>query len=800
MADSGDHVEDHVDAFDAETDQPPKDDGEKQRSEARGIHNDEAHLDPSRWWFASSAFPMIAGTLGPVASAFSICALVRPWRQHFPPGSDIDKAVFVDDPIWLTVINAIQLAIALVANLILLLNMAKKIKFTIAQPITIVTWYISAILLMALAATASGPLIKEPQNGYIWSQAFYYGIYAAVLYFFCSSLMVVTFWGALKGHYSKDFQLTTSQRTLMLQTIMFLVYLLVGALVFSRIENWAYLDGVYWADVTLFTVGFGDFSASTPLGRALLFPYALIGVISLGLVVGSIRSLVLERARRQLGARMVEKKRKQMLRKMVRKGKDDILVPVTDDEGYYDESRTTSGLTEFERRQKEFELMRKIQAKSERRRRWMAMGISTTVWLILWLVGAAIFQQCEVTYQGWTYFDGFYFAFVSLTTIGYGDVTPISPAGKSFFVFWSLMALPTMTVLISNAGDTVVKMIREWTDWLGTVTILPGDRGFKKEVKLVLRALSMGTVFGDESDVEESPPSFLGDTEEQMDGNSDLDQEKQIAQEGDRARERFTEELEDKIDEVMDNESRSTRGGRNDAKPGESGHTAARTASSSTGPNNTRPVTPSSNQVSFREPPRPNARKTGSSSNLERAVSKDSNKSGKSSSAKSANLNRQTLKINRTVSVPRTTADLPRSVPDCRHDYTVVLIDEISRVTQHLKSKPPRKYNFEEWAWFLSLIGEDEGCADTHKKPVAKSRKRRKAGGADKTSDPDDPEHSQWSWVGSRSPLMGSQEEAEWILEKLEQRLAEELRAMRHEALGKSVTGPYPHRRPTDGS
>lgn len=64
------------------------------------IQNDEAHLDPSRWWFASSAIPMIAGTLGPVASAFSICALVRPWRQQFPPGSDIDKAPFIADPIW----------------------------------------------------------------------------------------------------------------------------------------------------------------------------------------------------------------------------------------------------------------------------------------------------------------------------------------------------------------------------------------------------------------------------------------------------------------------------------------------------------------------------------------------------------------------------------------------------------------------------------------------------------------------------------------------------------------------------
>lgn len=672
---------------------------------------------------------------------------------------------------------------------------------------------------MALAATASGPLIEEPQSEYIWSQAFYYGIYAAVLYFVCSSLMVVTFWGAIKGHYSRDFQLTTSQRTLMLQTIMFLVYLLVGALVFSRIENWAYLDGVYWADVTLFTVGFGDFSAATPLGRALLFPYALVGVISLGLVVGSIRSLVLERARRQLGARLVEKKRRQMLRKMVRKGKDDILVPVNDDEGDYDDERTTTGLTEFQRRQKEFELMRKIQAKSERRRRWMSMGISTTVWLILWIVGAAIFQQCEVTYQGWTYFDGFYFAFVSLTTIGYGDVTPISPAGKSFFVFWSLMALPTMTVLISNAGDTVVKLIREWTDWLGTVTVLPSDRGFKKEVKVVLRALSMGTVFGDDSDVEESPPGFLGDAEEHRDADndSDLDEEKKIAAEEGRTRERSTGPLDDEIHGIMDDENQAAEGGSQDATPREGRHTAVRTDSSSTGrtpltgiatrssttagqSNTTRPVTPSSNQISFREPPHPNsARKNGSPLNLQRAVSKDSSKSGKSGSTR--NVDSQTLAMARTISMPR--ADLPKRVPDNRYDYTVILIDEISRVTQHLKTHPPRKYTFEEWAWFLMLIGEDEGRADTHKKPVAKSRNVKRKGAEGGAADADDPEHMQWSWVGSRSPLMGSQEEAEWILEKLEQRLAEELRAMRDEALGKGpqhVVGPYPHRQPSDGS
>lgn len=745
----------------------------------------------------------------------------------------------------LTVVNAIQLAMAVVANVVLLLNMTKKVKFTIAQPVTIVTWYISSICLVVLTATAAGPLVRNPESEYIWSGAFYYGIYAACLYFVCSSLMVVTFWGAMRGKYPKDFQLTTSQRTLMLQTIMFLIYLLAGALVFSTVEDWAYLDAVYWADVTLFTVGFGDFYPTTSLGRALIFPYALIGVISLGLVVGSIRSLVLERGRRQLAARMVEKKRKRMLRKLVKRGRDDILIPVSDDDGdgYESNGQTSTGLSEFERRQQEFSLMRKIQTQAEKRRRWMAMGVSTASWLMLWLVGAAVFQQCEVEYQGWTYFDGFYFAFVSLTTIGYGDITPISPAGKSFWVFWSLLALPTMTVLISNAGDTVVKMIREWTDWLGTVTILPGDRGFKKEIKVFLGALSLGKVFGDDSDVEDSPPGFLGAAERHDDdddeGTDEGDDEVKIAQADGHQREKSTGGLDREIDEMTDkrsivpNETGSVGGGTDDASdtvngesPSEPGGEKPSTHSSTPPSTNARrasttPLAPQS--ISFAEPAeRPSSRKTGDpSSRGHRAGSTSSSKSGGGPRSRSRSRPAhngggggggdgysQMTRMTRAVSIPRTGAQLPQAVPADRHDYVVVLVDEVSRVTQHLKSKPPRKYGFEEWAWFLKLIGEDEGSAETHMKPVPRQRRRWRGG--EKAKEQDDtttttqgdastgdgeggeqaPERLQWSWVGSRSPLMGTQEEAEWILEKLEQRLAEELRAMRDEkAAGRARGG-----------
>src|ERR1700712_2707751 len=195
--------------------------------------------------------------------------------------------------------------------------MARRLSFAIAQSVTIVGWFLSSFLLIALVAVASsrssGFRLNPPEE-HALTQAFYYGIMAAALYCIISCLMIFTVYGAYRGHYPKQFRLTVAQRTLMLQTIAFMMYILVGALVFKVIEGWNFLDAVYWANFTLLTIGIGsDFVPKTHTGRSLLFPYAIGGIVSVGLVIGSIRSLVLERGKEKMQARFVEKKRESAL-------------------------------------------------------------------------------------------------------------------------------------------------------------------------------------------------------------------------------------------------------------------------------------------------------------------------------------------------------------------------------------------------------------------------------------------------------------------------------------------------------
>lgn len=104
------------------------------------------------------------------------------------------------------------------------------------------------------------------------------------------------------GHYAEHFSLTDSQRTLILQTMMFFLWLAGGAAVFSKVETdnglglfqWNYVNSLYFCDVTILTVGFGDLYPTSDAGRGLVFPYSVGGIIMLGLMISSITKFASE--------------------------------------------------------------------------------------------------------------------------------------------------------------------------------------------------------------------------------------------------------------------------------------------------------------------------------------------------------------------------------------------------------------------------------------------------------------------------------------------------------------------------
>lgn len=62
--------------------------------------------------------------------------------------------------------------------------------------------------------------------------------------------------------------------------ILFLILIFGGAWVFSYLEDWSYLDSLYFSAVTATTVGYGDFSPVTSPGKVftIFFAFCTIGL------------------------------------------------------------------------------------------------------------------------------------------------------------------------------------------------------------------------------------------------------------------------------------------------------------------------------------------------------------------------------------------------------------------------------------------------------------------------------------------------------------------------------------------
>jgi potassium channel subfamily K len=397
-----------------------------------------------------------------------------------------------------------------------------------------------------------------PGEGEVYSQGFWHAVIAASLYLFCSMILMVNMLGYFLGHYPQHFTLTDEQRNLILQTMMFFFWLAGGAAVFCRVEGWSYVDALYFCDVTILTIGFGDYYPTSNTGRGLVLPFSVGGIIILGLMVSSIHKFAGELSKDNVIRKHMENRRVNTLSRAVtispeEQRRDDlekqlaarpgyrppISSPIVDfdpndrqiqfvkiEEKVQSEgeqkpeqeegpeptssqfinrkqrrntihqtfmfitapvrtlSRVTSKNTKalIMREEKDrFDAMRDIQTGAAKFKKWYSLLLSVIAFGILWGVGAVVFWQCERETQGMTYFQALYFGYISLLTIGYGDLTPKSNVGKPFFIVWSLIAVPTMTILISDMSDTVIASFKKGTFKLADFTVLPKD-GLLKEI------------------------------------------------------------------------------------------------------------------------------------------------------------------------------------------------------------------------------------------------------------------------------------------------------------------------------
>ncbi|GMG23417.1 unnamed protein product [Aspergillus oryzae] len=345
-------------------------------------------------------------------------------------------------------LKAISLALAALSYITLILTMMCKRNPQQGFIVTISGWLIAGALLFSLiGVNARRHPIMQSRQPWKYTQSYFYGIMAAGLYTLIAILLAVYTATARSVPLSRHDRRIVEYTSIILRTITFIAFLTGGAGVYSAVEGWSFMDAVYFTDYTVLTIGIGNIVPKTHLGRSLLFPYATAGIITLGLVISSIQSF---------GNSI----RHMKLKFEIQEARNKLLEQKRPTHYEHNDSRTLCSIpstTTFPQTSDVVELQR-IRYDFNQRVRWMALIFFVVAWFVLWLLSAAVFRRSERG-QNWTYFTALYFTYTSLTTIGYGDFYPTSNFGKVFFVFWSLLAIPVLTNLVTAMGEIGVRTL-----------------------------------------------------------------------------------------------------------------------------------------------------------------------------------------------------------------------------------------------------------------------------------------------------------------------------------------------------
>nr|XP_054765491.1 TWiK family of potassium channels protein 7-like [Lytechinus pictus] len=243
----------------------------------------------------------------------------------------------------------------------------------------------------------------------------------------------------------------------------------LGVIVVEKEENplssWNFYGSMFFATTVLTTIGYGNIAPVTVGGRVFCMVYAVFGIALLLLVLASIGTLLARGAtlgyRRIL--RWIKKKRSKDETDVVTFQRDPRAQEVID-EGWKGDDGDSHKVD--------------IQGKNGESAGAVEKGDSATVegeeekppeaeaqipltFILVFAFLYICFLACllQAWEDQWSYFEAFYFSFITLTTIGFGDLVPHHQKNLLACTFFILLGMAIMSMCIALAQEMIIQKV-----------------------------------------------------------------------------------------------------------------------------------------------------------------------------------------------------------------------------------------------------------------------------------------------------------------------------------------------------
>eukprot|EP01080_Neovahlkampfia_damariscottae_P009314 gene9314-1402_t len=256
-------------------------------------------------------------------------------------------------------------------------------------------------------------------------------------------------------------------------------YCLLFGLVIAAIEEWDFGTGLWYSYITMTTIGYGDTSPETNLGRVFYMIFSFVGLGLISVLFGFIGEFLIDSNTQEIKTRM-EKIYSTLYNKLDAKissidlndlknageekneielkdvkstpelGKED---EVEFKENPKNEMKNTSFVQKLKK--ESFPILRTFLKKG------FTIGITILSYPIilfvlpipLWIIESKNEMEQTGLNDVWTYGNVIYLCITTFTTVGYGDLYPTTANGRIYMIFLSFIGLIQFGYFISSFGS-----------------------------------------------------------------------------------------------------------------------------------------------------------------------------------------------------------------------------------------------------------------------------------------------------------------------------------------------------------